>query len=85
MRSLEGGLISQETVTQDFTLAYSVITFHALALLRMKWTVSFCSAEADPNYRPVFGGTETSNTSRIPVKSVTANKFERAHKKQFMK
>ena len=47
--------------------------------------MSFCSAEADPNYRPVFGGTETSNTSRIPVKSVTANKFERAHKKQFMK
>ena len=45
--------------------------------------MSFCPAEADPNYRPLFGGTEASNTSRIPVKSVTASKFERAHKKQF--
>ena len=43
-----------------------------------------CPLEADPSYKPVFGTTEP-KTSRIPVKSATARKFERAHQRQFTK
>ena len=41
-----------------------------------------CPLEADPSYKPVIGTTEP-KTSRIPVKSTTAGKFERAHQRQF--
>ena len=46
--------------------------------------VLICPPEADPSYKPVFGTTEP-KTSRIPVKSATARKFERAHQRQFTK
>ena len=43
-----------------------------------------CPLEADSSYKPVFGTAEP-KTSRIPVKSATDRKFERAHQRQFTK
>ena len=43
-----------------------------------------CPLEADPSYKLVIGTTEP-KTSRIPFKSATARKFERAHQRQFTK